>query len=443
VLPKRLLMLMSVAVVLACCGQIASAQVTLTLWSGLTMDVHRDYYVNEVLAGFERENPDIKIEVSFKEDLNQALRTAMQAGAGPDIVYTPGPSFALEYVLADMLLPLDHYAELMNWSEKISGWALDLGRVDGKLYSLPKELEAMVLFYNKTLFEEMGWAPPQTLEEMEAIAEAAFEMGIIPFAHGNNDWRPANEWHVGVFLNHYAGPKAVKAALKGEKPWTDEEFVEAIAMLNEYMQRGWFSQGVGNYYSLRGEDRWSMLASGEAAMIIEGSWAMSSAGEYFGPKAGTDTEWDWVPVPVFREGVEAPLYTIGVGSTISINARSPYPDEAAKFIDYLFADRQRAARWIYDQGAIFNNPLPFEPTDFPADMEERWARFVSDLAAAVSGGNYGYTTWTFWPPRSDVYIYEGIESVWSGELSPNDYLANLDAIFREEIADGKIPPIPD
>ena len=439
--PLFMIVLTTIALLCSLALPVAAAK-KLTCWSELTVDSHRDYFENTVVRGFEEENPDIKIEVSFKEDLNQAMRTALQAGAGPDIIWTPGPSFALEYVLADMFLPLDNYAELWDWNSKISNWALDLGRVDGKLYSISLELEAMVLYFNKTLFEEMGWEVPTTLQDMESAAAKAEAAGLIPFVHGNAGWRPSNEWHVGVFLNHYAGAEAVKEALLGKRPWTDQLFVQSIEKLNDYVQRGWFSKGIGNYYSLTGEDRWSMLANREGAMIIEGSWAMSSAGEYFNPEVGVDDEWDWVPVPVMRRGLAEPLYTLGMGSTVSVNARSQYPDDAAKFIDYLFADRKRAGKWIFDHGAIFNNPLPFEPEDFPPGMEHRWTRFITELVDATATGCYGYTTWTFWPAKSDVYIYEGIERVWSGEISPTTYLEELDTIFQQEIAEGKIPPLP-
>lgn len=430
------------AMVLAAVSASGFAQKTITVWHEASLDSHRDYFENVVVAGFKQEYPDIDVRVSFVENLDQAVRTALQAGAGPDVIYTPGPTFALEYIVAGLFRPLDEYADRWNWHEKVLPWALDLGRFEGKLYSLPLELEAMVVYYNKTLFADMGWQAPMTRDEMEAIAQKAQGAGIIPFAHGNGDWRPANEWHVGVFLNHYAGPEAVREALTGQRSWSDSLFVEAIELLNQYMQAGWFSGDLGNYYSLKGADRWSMLGFGEAAMNIEGSWAMSSANEYFGPTAGTDTDWDWVPVPTLRDGVAGPLYTIGMGSTISVNANSKNPEEAALFLDYLISDTKRAAKWIGDMGAVYNTPLPFAPDDFPEHMEPRFARFIADVSAATASGHYGFTTWTFWPARSDVYLYEEIERVWSGEITAREYLEGLQKVFDDEVASGRIPPIP-
>ena len=76
-------------------------------------------------------------------------------------------------------------------------------------------------------------------------------------------------------------------------------------------------------------------------------------------------------------------------------------------------------------------------------LDPRIAAIFADLAAASDAGNYGYTTWTFWPPKSDVYIYEEIEKVWAGDMTPEEYLLGLDELFAQELQAGEIPPIPD
>jgi raffinose/stachyose/melibiose transport system substrate-binding protein len=114
---------------------------------------------------------------------------------------------------------------------------LSLGRVYCKLYSLADELETVVLYYNKTLFEENGWELPTTMEELHALSEKIAEAGVIPFGHANADWRPANEWYVGEYLNHVAGPEKMYQALTGQIPWTDPGLVY-----------GWF--GILLYYCL-------------------------------------------------------------------------------------------------------------------------------------------------------------------------------------------------
>lgn len=130
-----------------------------------------------------------------------AVRTALAGGEGPDIVGTPGPSFAFELAKAGQLLPLDGYAQSENWTQLFTPWALSLGLVGGKLYSIPNEVETLVLYYNKTLFQDKGWEVPKTMADLMTLGQTIKDAGIIPFAHANQEWRPANEWFVGEFMN--------------------------------------------------------------------------------------------------------------------------------------------------------------------------------------------------------------------------------------------------
>ena len=58
----------------------------------------------------------------------------------------------------------------------------------------------------------------------------------------------------------------------------------------------------------------------------------------------------------------------------------------------------------------------------------------------MAQGNYGYTTWTFWPPATEDYLIHGIEQVWLGQISTADYLKKMEEIFAKELAEGKVPP---
>jgi raffinose/stachyose/melibiose transport system substrate-binding protein len=90
-----------------------------------------------------------------------------------------------------------------------------------------------------------------------------------------------------------------------------------------------------------------------------------------------------------------------------------------------------------------NAPAPVRLTaDALKTIDPRNARVFEELSAASDSNNYGYTTWTFWPPKSDLYIYEEVEKVWAKERTVEDYLAGLQKLFDEEVKAGDIPPIP-
>lgn len=393
--------------------------------------------VETAINPFNASNDHIMVEAVAQPNAWDATRTAIAGGGGPDLVETPGPSFVFELAQAGQLLPLDDLADQLGWKELFVPWALNLGKVDGKLYSLPDQMETLILYYNKTLFAEKGWQPPKTMDELMALAKTIADADIIPFAHANSEWRPANEWFVGEFLNHVAGPAKVYEALTGKRSWEDEEFVKAVSLLNEMQQNGWFMGGLDIYYTTTFNESHSAFGKGEAAMNLEGTWFMGSIGEFFGEAAGNANDWDWVPVP--STSGEA-IFDIGIGSTFSINKASQHPEAAAEFMTYLFSPEMQA-ELISKCGKA---PAPVRlKADALTNLDPRMARVFEMLSQASDAGNYGYTTWTFWPPKSDVYIYEEVEKVWAGEMTPEEYLAGHQKLFAEELAAGDIPPIPE
>jgi len=389
-----------------------------------------------VVDPFNEQSDTIVVEVVYQPEAWDAIRTALAGGAGPDIVDTPGPSFVYELVQADQLMALDEFGDEFGWGELFVPWALSLGDVDGELYSIADELETLILYYNTAVFEEHGWEPPTTLAELDVLCEEIEAAGVIPFSHGNGDWRPANEWFVGEYLNHVAGPDKVYQALTGEIPWTDPDFVRAIELLDEHQQKGWFMGGLEFYYTTGWDDYIIALASGEAAMKIEGTWVADALIEQIDTGEYGDNDWDWVPVPSM--GGEA-IFDLGMGHTWSVNKKAANPRAAAEFLTYFFSPEVQARR--FRECGLVPGPVRLE-ADMLEGVDSRMAGMIVALAEASDAGNYGYTTWTFWPPKSDVYIYEEIERVWAGEIGPREYLEGLREIFDQEFAAGEMPPIP-
>lgn len=393
--------------------------------------------VDQVINPFNAHSGTVEVEATLQAIGWDATRTALVNGAGPDIVITPGPSFANDLAQSGHLLPLDDFATAYGWSDSFAPWALQLGTVDGQLYSIPNEVETLVLYYNKTLFEKHGWDVPKTLDELMTLSADIENAGIIPFAHTNAEYRLANTWFVGELLNHGAGPDKVYRALTGEANWTDPEFVAAIDLLTEMQQNGWFMGGTDQYYTTSTASSFEMLANGEAAMKIEGTWAITNLNTSFGEAASNDSEWDWAPVPSTSGDA---IYDLGIGSTYSINRDTESPEAAAEFLDYLFSPEVQATLAV-ECGQV-PAPVGIEPDQLDG-LDPRYAAIIAQIGEASQAGDYGYTTWTFWPPRSSVYIYEAIESVWEGDMTAEEYLQGLQTIFDEEMTAGDVPPIPE
>jgi raffinose/stachyose/melibiose transport system substrate-binding protein len=393
------------------------------------------------VAAFNAAHDNIRLELVGQQDLDVVLRTAIQAGAAPDILQTPGAAFIAEFVSAGVVLPMDEYAEEYNWREKLLPWAYESGILDGVLYSIPLTYESMILLYNSTLFEEHGWVPPTTLAELEALAADMEAAGIKPFSYGNAGWKPSNEHLMGIYLNNYAGPDNVYRALIGELSWTDPLFAEASELLRTHIvDNGWFGGSLELYYTYDWPDFFTEVSLGEAGMIMIGTWGFRGAFDYFGE---SDHDWDWAPLPIFSENLSDYSYDLATGSTLSINTQSPHPEAAAEVLNFLLSDPTRilenASYSGYGEWVV---PVDFDEEDFPEGTDARIVRFFTDFADRTAEGRYGYTTWTFWPARANVQLWEDIELVWAGEMTIETYLEIHQQLWEEARADGVTPPVP-
>jgi raffinose/stachyose/melibiose transport system substrate-binding protein len=417
----------------------AQPKVKIIMWDDtLSVDATKGKtcYQDYLVAPFNAQSQTTEVDVTLLANLWDAQLTALQGGAGPDIVEAPGPSLMNQLAKAGKLYGLDDYATQYGWDTALAPWALKLGVVNGKIYSLPNQVETVVLYYNKTLFEQHGWQPPKTVDELVALAEKIQAAGIIPFAHSNAEWKGVNEWFVGELMNHVAGPQKVYDALTGKIPWTDPAFVTSIDILNNMQQKGWFMGGMDRYYTAADAERFQAFADGKAAMDINGTWAIEGYADYFGEKSAIKADWGWVPTP---SASGATIFDLGIGNSYGINAKTANPDNVAEFLNYLYLPDTQST--LLAKCGTVPGPIKVNKA-LLTEQDPRYLEILDQLYAAAESNNVGYTTWTFWPPKSETYIIDNIEKVWAGTMTTQDYLAGLQAQFAEEAAAGDVPPIP-
>ena len=413
----------------------AAGPITLWYQRGGTPDQQK-VLQKDLVEPFNAANPGSPLTLDVRSSNgDKQIRMAVLANHGPDIVMTPGPSYALSLIDSGHLLPLDSYIQKYHLDQRILGPVLKSGEYNGHIYALPRTFETMVLYYNKTLFAKNGWQPPKTLAELNTLAAAMQAKGITPFSVGNGDWRGANEWHVTVVLNHFAGPDNVYKALKGELPWTAPVFQQAIGTLNDWYQKGWFGK---DYFSLTSDQQALRLAKGDAGMAPNGTFSFDFMTKAF---AQTGQELGVAPLPSLRDGVPYPTYAIGIGSTFSINKSSQNPDAAAAFLDYVYSDAfyDRISK---DWPGDWNLPLTsINQSKLEKNVSPLFAATVSGFAKGVQDGHYGYTTWTYWPPATEDYLIRGIEQVWLNKITVAQYLQTMQDTFAKELKEGKVPPL--
>ncbi len=414
---------------------------TVKLWIDITGDANQKYFNDNVIGAFEKAYPKIDMQTSYYKgaDLRAQIQTALQARSGPDIVRGPAATQTITWSKAGVLTDLSPYSKKWGWDGKLDKWALDAFTIDGKLYALPMRVDTMLIYYNKTLFADKGWTQPTNRAELEALATEVAGMGIVPFGSSNVDWAAAAEWLMTIFWNHFSGPEAIYQALTGKIQFTDPVFVDAVSLLKSYFDKGWFSGSVQKYFSVPSAEIGANFGKGKVAMVPQGEWYMSGVSKFFGAAAGNNNQWDWMPVPALSEHVKYGTYAMGIGGSFAINSASQNQDAAANFLNWYYGNRTEALKRMADVPATYNIPITFQDSEIPSNADPRAARVLTELNKAVATGNYGYVTWTWWPPKSDTFVFQGFEKVLTNKMSPAEYCQQLADLFKQESAQGNLP----
>jgi raffinose/stachyose/melibiose transport system substrate-binding protein len=264
--------------------------------------------------------------------------------------------------------------------------------------------------------------------------------GIQPITAGNAGWRGVNEWFVTMFWNHYSGPDALYQALTGQVKWTDPVFVEPLQVLQRWFSNGWIGVSSQDYFTTQFATCYNNLANGKAATYWSGTWEFANLPLYFGKAGHNNATWTWANVPQMRPEIPNVVNELSIGGTYSINAKTRDPDAVAKFLGWYLSNKKAAVIGLKEFG---NEPPPISlsTSDWVAGTNPNYSRCYDAMAVNSKAGNIGYTTWTFWPPKSDTYIIDSMDGVITGSTKPEDYCAGLQNIFQAERTQHKVPPL--
>ena len=130
---------------------------------------------NDVIAGFEEENPDIDVNLQVEswDNLESVIATRIQGGDAPDI-YNGGP-FA-GFAEDDLLYAVDEVTSDETYAD-FQPTFLENAQVDGTTYGLPWIASSRALFVNDALLEEAGAEVPATWDELLESAKKVSELG--------------------------------------------------------------------------------------------------------------------------------------------------------------------------------------------------------------------------------------------------------------------------
>jgi multiple sugar transport system substrate-binding protein len=130
---------------------------------------------NDVIAGFEEANPDVKVKLQVEswDNLESVIATKIQGGEAPDI-YNGGP-FA-GFAADELLYPVEEITSEETYAD-FQPTFLENAQLDGTTYGLPWIASSRALFVNDALLEEAGAEVPATWDELLESAKKVSTLG--------------------------------------------------------------------------------------------------------------------------------------------------------------------------------------------------------------------------------------------------------------------------
>lgn len=388
-------------------------------WNSQADPDSQAFIKNSIIEGFEKQNPNITVQLTLNNDPQTLEKQQLAAGAGPDMVYADGPTTTQLFATAGYLLPLDDYAAQYNWKSRFATWALKTCTQNGKLVGLPDGIDELVVYYNEDMFKQNGWKVPTNFKELESLCDAIKAKNITPFSFGVSDFKTANEWWISEALNLSLGNKEFQDVLTGKEAWNSPAMTKAISTLVDFWQKGYI---YPNSAAITQDDYLNMFATGKAAMSMTGEWAASSI-----LAAKPNFQWSTFAMPSWTDGVDSSL-PVAIGASWGINKKSKNADAVAKFLDWYFSD-QIVSGWV--------NHGTFEPmSSFNISKVSGADKHTVDLyniyLQASKKNATGYCAWTYWPPDVETYAWNNIESLYMKQMSLSDYMNNLQANYTKD-----------
>ncbi len=184
----------------------------------------------------------------------------------------------------------------------------------------------------------------------------------------------------------------------------------------------------------------ALLAAGKAGMAMQGTWVFQWVPDTF---EKTKQEMGVAALPQLSPKAPYPIFVLGIGADLAINAASEVAEGCAmvldRLIDYGFVEKMSQV-WEGEWNIPFAKPAPPTTTTDPVQVEA--AKLRTDLNEAMVNGRYGYAPWTFWPSKTDDYMKGGVEEVWLKQVTPKQFSDKINEIFQQELKDGvvKKPP---
>lgn len=317
--------------------------ITLWLAGGDTPTALRDYLKTTYNA---KTGGTLTIAEQSWGDLVTKLTTALpDANNTPDVVEignTQSPTFTNVGAFSDIS---DMYEDLGG--SKLLQSFVEVGKVDGKNFTLPYYFGSRYVFYRKDVYAAAGVSVPTTLTEFNQAVKTITEKNpkniadFSGFFIGGQDWRNGISW---IFAN--GGEIAKKNGTTWTSTLSDPNTIKGLTQLQEIQEHASKAPSTA-----KDESPWLYINDADvitdanknvtgttslaAATIMAPGWAHWSIGDLQGDKrVWNDDTFGVYPLPG-NDGKPAPVFA--GGSNIGISAKSKNQAGSRELLKIIFS----------------------------------------------------------------------------------------------------------
>lgn len=305
-----LLMLASSAAALGEELVLTSEPITITLWDIATDEPQKSIQEGAV-ARFMAAHPNITVnQVHIQNDnYKQQLIVAMSSGQAPDMYIHWGGGPMAEYYKSGFVNDITEMFAKYDHPDFIDA-AVAQSSFDGKVMAVPfGGLSGCDIFYNKTIFAEVGVEVPQTIDELEAVCDKLITAGYVPFSLANGSKWTGSMYFM-YLVSRHSGNAEFDAAYTQEGSFTSDAFIWAGQKIQDWVKKGYFNEGFNSMVTDNGEDR-ALLYNNTCAMMLHGSWQIRSI-------EADSKEWYEANLGTFRFPEDAEAKAMGIPQDVEI-----------------------------------------------------------------------------------------------------------------------------
>ncbi|WP_285035001.1 carbohydrate ABC transporter substrate-binding protein [Plantibacter sp. ME-Dv--P-095] len=340
----------------------------------------------EVVAAYEKLNPDVKIELTTSKTLADELTPQVAAGDYPDLVVLGlgakegfTESFVRDSNLEDLTSVLDAKipGEDVTVGDKLTpGIVGNLNTNpygDDEVYLMPMYASPTGLVYNQKLFADNGWTVPTTWDEMFELGDEAKAEGISLFTYPTAGYLDSYFFSL---LSAVGGPEFLNDVLTYKKDvWKSDDATEALELTTKLLS---YAAPTTVGYA-NGQDftkNQQTILDGTTLFMPNGSWI---ANEMKDAPRTDGFQWGLTPVPAPEADGTRYLTTFVESAWVPKEATNK--DAAKDFIAYLYSDE--AADMFAKANAI--QPVQGLPERLTGEAKDFYAVYSEPGVEAVVG----------------------------------------------------------